>query len=114
MNANRIKLLPLGKTVVEVLSDFLKYLNDCAKQYIQAQHPGIGYNLWNGPEIHYVLSHPNGWEGPQQALMRQAAEKAGLIPSGGRNKLTFITEGGASLNRCIEKGSVNDSIRVSR
>lgn len=114
MSANRMKPLPLGKTVVEVLSDFLKYLNECAKQYIQEQHPGIGQSLWNGPEIHYVLSHPNGWEGPQQALMRQAAEKAGLVPSGGRNKLTFITEGEASLNRCIEKGLMNDSIRVWR
>ncbi|KAF9444306.1 hypothetical protein P691DRAFT_712054 [Macrolepiota fuliginosa MF-IS2] len=111
MAGNRISPLPLGKTIVEVLSDFLTYLNDCAKQYIQEQHPGIGSSIWTGQEIHYVLSHPNGWEGPQQTLMRQAAEKAGLVSSRGRNKLTFITEGEASLNRCIEKGLMSESIR---
>lgn len=107
----RIPDLPLGKTVVEVVADFLTYLNDCAKQYIQQVHPGIGVDLWSGREIHYILSHPNGWEGPQQALMKQAAEKAGLLKAGGRNQLTFITEGEASLNRCIEKGLMSDAIR---
>lgn len=111
--AAHIPPLPLGKTVVEVLADFLKYLNDCARQYIQEVHPGIGSSLWAGSEIHYILSHPNGWEGSQQALMKQAAEKAGLVPPGGRNKLTFITEGEASLNRCIEKGLMTEGIRVS-
>ncbi|KAF9444529.1 hypothetical protein P691DRAFT_736332 [Macrolepiota fuliginosa MF-IS2] len=111
MAKNRISPLPPRKTIIEVLSDFLKYLNDCAKQYIQEQHPGIGSSIWIGNEIHYVLSHPNGWEGPQQTLMRQAAEKAGLVPPGGRNKLTFITEGEASLNQCIEKGLMSGSIR---
>jgi hypothetical protein len=89
-------------------------LSDCAKQYIQETHPGIGTSIWEGKEIHYVLSHPNGWEGPQQALMRQAAEMAGLITKSGRNKVTFITEGEASLNRCIDKGLMSESIRVSR
>ncbi|KAF9444527.1 hypothetical protein P691DRAFT_736327 [Macrolepiota fuliginosa MF-IS2] len=102
--------LPLGKTVVEVLADFLEYLNSCAKQYIQDVEPVIGSSIWNGSEIHYILSHPNGWEGAQQTLMRQAAEKAGLMSSG-KNKITFITEGEASLNRCIEKGLMSESIQ---
>ncbi|XP_006460476.1 hypothetical protein AGABI2DRAFT_192172 [Agaricus bisporus var. bisporus H97] len=108
-----VKPLPFKKTVVEVLSDFLKYLNDCAKQYIQERHPGIGSSILEDAEIHYILPHPNGWEGQQQALMRQAAEKAGLISrcSHGRNKLTFITEGEASLNRCIEKGLMTEDIQ---
>ncbi len=109
----RIPPLPLSKTVVEVLSDFLEYLNDCARQYMQEVHPGIGTSLWAGSEIHYILSHPNGWEGPRQAVMKQAAEKAGLIKPGGRNHLSFITEGEASLNRCIEKGLKIDLIQVS-
>jgi hypothetical protein len=46
--------------------------------------------------------------------MKQAAEKAGLIIIGGHNKVTFITEGEASLNRCIDKGLMNESIKVSR
>lgn len=107
----KIPDLPLNKTVVDVLSDYLKHLNDCAKQYIQEREPTYGSDIWNGKEIEYVLSHPNGWEGPQQALMKQAAEKAGLITTGGRNKITFLTEGEASLNRCIEKGLMSESIR---
>jgi hypothetical protein len=110
----RIHALPFGKTVLDVFSDYLKYLNDCAKQYIQETHPGIGTSIWQGNEIHYVLSHPNGWEGSQQAFMKQAAEKAGLIIIGGRNKITFITEGEAILNRCIDKGLMNESIKVSQ
>jgi hypothetical protein len=112
-SGGHIKPLPLGKTVVEVLSDFLKYLDTCAKQYIKEVHPGIGSDVWDGREIHYILSHPNGWEGPQRTLMKQAAEKAGLISSSGRNQLSFITEGEASLNRCIEKGLMTGSVRVS-
>lgn len=110
----RIPPLPLNKTVVDVLSDFLKYLNNCAREYIQEVHPGIGTSVCAGSsEIHYILSHPNGWEGPQQALMKQAAEKAGLIKPGGRNQLSFITEGEASLNTCIEKGLKSDLVQVS-
>ncbi|KXN92817.1 hypothetical protein AN958_05794 [Leucoagaricus sp. SymC.cos] len=106
-----IPKLPPNKTAVDVFSDFLEYLNAYAKQFIEANHPGIGTSLWNGPEIHYVLSHPNGWGGPQQTMMKRAAEKAGLIRAGGRNKLSFITEGEASLNRCIDQGLMTESIR---
>jgi hypothetical protein len=45
--------------------------------------------------------------------MKQAAEKAGLVSSTGRNHLSFITEGEASLNRCIEKGLMAGSVQVS-
>lgn len=110
----KIPNLPPNKTALDVLSDYLKYLNDCAKQWIKETHPGIGTSIWEGPEIHYILSHPNGWEGPQQAVMKQAANKAGLVTPEGRNKITFITEGEASLNHCIEKGLMNESIQVSR
>lgn len=105
--------LPLGKTVVGVLSDFLEYLNDCARHYIQQVHPGVGTSIWSGTEIHYILPHPNGWEGSQKALMKQAAEKAGLITPNGRNQLTFIAEGEACLHRAISgKGFMSKSIRV--
>ncbi|XP_006460478.1 hypothetical protein AGABI2DRAFT_203545 [Agaricus bisporus var. bisporus H97] len=109
-SAGHLKPLPLGKTVVHVLTDFMKYLNTCAKQWIQEVHPGIGSDVWDGREIHYVLSHPNGWEGPQRTLMRQAAENASLVPPNGRNQLSFITEGEASLNRCIEKELLTPSV----
>ena len=51
-------------------------------------------------EIDFVLSHPNGWEGAQQAEMRRAAVLAKLIPdtTAGHARLSFVTEGEASLH----------------
>ncbi|KAF8840352.1 hypothetical protein BDN67DRAFT_1011541, partial [Paxillus ammoniavirescens] len=51
----------------------------------------------------FVLTHPNGWEGLQQQQIRQAAELAGLIPSGDehRPRIHLLTEGEASLHFCV-------------
>ncbi len=105
--------LPPGKMVVEVLSDFLRYLNNCAQEYIQEVHPVTGTEIWSSQEIQYILTHSNGWEGPQQASMRQAAQEAGLVKPDGGNQLCLIAEGEAGLHLCIERGLMNDSIRVS-
>ncbi|KAK1227388.1 hypothetical protein PQX77_009615 [Marasmius sp. AFHP31] len=60
-------------------------------------------------EIEYVLSHPNGWEGAQQAQMRQAAINAGLVSADeADSRLQFVTEGEASLHYCINKGVMRD------
>ncbi|KAG6816742.1 hypothetical protein H0H87_003331 [Tephrocybe sp. NHM501043] len=73
--------LPENKTVIEVLSDFLEYLYKCARRYIEETHAN-GAHLWASLEknIEFVLTHPNGWEGPQQSQMRRAAIRAGLVP----------------------------------
>lgn len=105
-------LLP-GKAEVEVLSDFLRYLNDCSREYIQEVYPVFGASYWGGREIHYILTHSNDWGIPQQVLMRQAAEGAGLVLSSRQNQLWFITEGEASLHLCIDKGLLDDPIQVS-
>jgi hypothetical protein len=106
--------LPPGKTAVDVFSDFLRYLDTCFKQYIEETH-AAGARLITSSKINYILSHPNGWEGAQQSLMRQAAVQAGLVSSSleDQENISFITEGEASLNFCIEKGLMNDSISVS-
>jgi hypothetical protein len=99
--ADGIPPLPLNKTVVEVFADFLAYLLECASSYIQETHAN-GAGLWLSvkDEIHFVLSHPNGWEGPQQAEMRKASVLAKLIPdtTAGHARLSFVTEGEASLH----------------
>lgn len=96
--------LPPNKAVVEVFSDFLRYLHKCARLYIQETHAN-GTSLWNSisGKISYVLTHPNGWEGPQQAQMREAAIRAGLISDNveGRSRVSFVPEGEASLHFCI-------------
>ncbi|KAJ2917220.1 hypothetical protein MD484_g3186, partial [Candolleomyces efflorescens] len=103
----QIPPLPLNKTVIDVMSDFLAYLFECAATFIQDTHAN-GRDLWDSVrnEIDFVLSHPNGWEGFQQTQMREAIVKARLIPdtNKGHARVSFVTEGEASLHFSIENG----------
>ncbi|KAF8840351.1 hypothetical protein BDN67DRAFT_903748 [Paxillus ammoniavirescens] len=96
--------LPRGKTAVQVLGDFMRYLFACTRTYIVESHVD-GASLWRSVEnrIEFVLTHPNGWEGLQQQQIRQAAELAGLIPSGDKHqaRIHLLTEGEASLHFCV-------------
>ncbi|KAF8984611.1 hypothetical protein BDQ17DRAFT_1548799 [Cyathus striatus] len=97
----------LNKTIIEIFADFMKYLYQCTGNYIKETH-GNGGSLWSSVEnrIHFVFSHPNGWEGPQQSQMRRAAVLAGLIPdmSAAQDRISFVTEGEANLHFCIQNG----------
>ena len=101
--------------MVEVLADFLKYLLECASSYIQDTHVN-GPDLWNSvkPTIDFVLSHPNGWEGTQQSEMRRAAVLAGLVPNNpnGHARLSFVTEGEASLHFSVQNGLPAGALKV--
>ena len=107
--------LPPNKTVVDVFSDFLAYMFKCARDYIQETHPG-GAQLWSSvaENIDFVLTHPNGWEGSQQSLMRLSAIQAKLVPDSdsGRARVSFVTEGEASLHFCLSKGLVSEGVKV--
>jgi hypothetical protein len=61
-----------------------------------------------------VLSHPNGWEGKEQSQMRKAAVKAGLVPDtqAGHARISFVTEGEASLHFAIENGVLTQTMEV--
>ena len=93
----------------------MRYLYACARTYIQDTHED-GNELWASLEhqIDYVLTHPNGWEGPQQEQMRQAAVMAGLVPdtSAGRLRIRFVTEGEASLHFCLQNGLGTQALKV--
>lgn len=99
--------LPRGKSVVQIFADFLTYLFRCARAYIQETHAN-GFALWDSVKdsIDYVLSHPNGWEGFQQSMLRQAAVLAGFVPDNqkGHARISFVTEGEASLHFAIRNG----------
>jgi hypothetical protein len=113
--SNDIPPLPLNKTVVEVFADFLAYLFECASSYIQDTHAN-GVDLWASVkgQIDFVLSHPNGWEGTQQSEMRKAAVLAGLVPdtTAGHARLSFVTEGEASLHFAIQNGLPVGAMKV--
>jgi hypothetical protein len=106
----KIPPLPKGKSVVEVFADFLQYLYNCTRDYIQERSHGRSTWLLLEATAEIVLTHPNGWEGGQQERMRQAAIKAGVIPDTpeGRNRLFFVPEGEASLHFCVQNDWVTD------
>ncbi|KAF8802605.1 hypothetical protein BYT27DRAFT_7260908 [Phlegmacium glaucopus] len=112
--ASQIPALPRGKTIIELFADFLRYLHQCVRTYIEETH-AAGEILWRNLEscTEFVLTHPNGWEGAQQSQMRAAAVMAGLISDdeAGHSRLSFVTEGEASLHFCIQNGLVNDAIK---
>ncbi|KAJ7073106.1 hypothetical protein C8F01DRAFT_1362300 [Mycena amicta] len=102
-----IPALPATKSAVDVFADFLEYMLKCARTYI-AEHYPSGDAMWITLEdtMEFILTHPNGWEGEQQAKMRSAAVRAGLVPdtAADRARIHFVTEGEASLNFCILNG----------
>ena len=112
---NKIPPLPRGKSAIDVFADFLRYLHQCARTFIEETHAN-GVELWHTLEdrTKFILTHPNGWEGPQQSMMRTAAVKAGLIPDNrdGHSHFSFVTEGEASLHFCVQSGLINDAIKV--
>jgi hypothetical protein len=109
--------LPQDKTAEEILGDFINYLYTSTQKYIKESHPA-GAAFWKSVEntVEYVLSLPNGWEGSQQAQMRRAAIKAGLVANDAQaqERISFVTEGEASLHYCIQKGITKEAVQVGR
>ena len=99
---DKLPPLPTGKSATDVFTDFTRYLFQCAKSYIQTHHPAF---LWLASEdsIHYIFTHPNGWEGVPQQIYRRAIERAGLVPSTpeGRSRVHMLSEGEASFHFCM-------------
>ncbi|KAF9526174.1 hypothetical protein CPB83DRAFT_885041 [Crepidotus variabilis] len=60
--------------------------------------------------IHFILSHPNGWEGKEKTQMREAAGKAGLIfdTAESQKRISFVTEGEASLHFAMQNDLLSD------
>ncbi|KIL54244.1 hypothetical protein M378DRAFT_92924, partial [Amanita muscaria Koide BX008] len=98
----KLRSFPKNKTPVQVFGDFLGYLFQSTKKYIIESETWS----WNSVEknTYFVLSHPNGWEGKQQSQMRKAAAAAGLVDkSEALERISFVSEGEASLHFCLNK-----------
>ncbi|KAG2129861.1 uncharacterized protein EDB93DRAFT_1265156 [Suillus bovinus] len=103
-----IEPLPQGKSAVEVLADFMSYLFQCARTYIQEAHLDFWRSVKNS--IEFVFTHPNGWEGQQQQQIRRAVELAGLISSTEeQSHVHLLTEGEASLHFCVTNVIASDT-----
>ena len=111
----RLPALPPGKTVVDILADFLHYLVKCAQTFIEGIDPK-NVDLWSSfkEDIDFVISYPNGWE-EQQAQIRKAAVLAGLIPDNqsGQDRIAFVPEAEASLHFISYNGLLSRFFQVT-
>ena len=106
--------LPKGKTIVDLFADFIRFLFDSTIAHIKEVEP-TGELLWEnfGPTVELVLTHPNGWEGQQQEVMRRAVVQAGIFDvEEARSRVSFVTEGEASFNYCVTHTKSGNSLRV--
>ena len=107
--------LPKGKTIIDIFADFMRYLFDSAKALFKSSEPN-GELRWDSisGSIELVLTHPNGWGGPQQTHLRNAAIKAGIVPDtpAGHASVHFVTEGEASFNFCATNTQAGKNLKV--
>lgn len=99
--------------MIHLFADFMRYLFTCAEKFICETHPTVARSwsdLKKTGSITFVIAHPNGWEGAQQAKLRRSAVMGGLVPDtpDGRSRVSFVTEGEASLHFCIRGGFIDD------
>ena len=109
--------LPTGKTIIDVFVDFMRFLFHSTRKVFKDSEPN-GEIRWNSisGSIELVLTHPNGWRGPQQTHLRNAAIKAGIVQDtlAGRSRVHFVTEGEASFSFCAAYTEAGKGLRVCR
>jgi hypothetical protein len=73
--------LPKGKTIVDVFADFMGYLFDSTKELFKTSEPN-GESTWDSVSnsVELVLTHPNGWSGPQQTTTANRGDQSGDCP----------------------------------
>jgi len=106
--------LPKGKSIQDLFADFMRYLFASAKAFIQ-ESEALGGNLWESLErnIDLVLSHPNGWEGREQELLRKSVVQASIFTEGeALSRVSFVPEGEATFNFCVVHTKSVESLEV--
>ena len=106
--------LPPGKSIQDIFADFIRYLFNSAKAFIQESEP-MGKDLWERFEqkIHLILTHPNGWEGREQEFLRKSVVQASLFAENeALSRVSFVTEGEASFNFCVANTKCGESLKV--
>jgi len=106
--------LPKGKTIVDVFADFMRYLYDSTEALFKSSEPNIKWDSISTIEL--VLTHPNGWKGPQQGQLRTAVVKAGLIQDtpAEHARVHFVSEGEASFSFCATNTQAGENLKVCR
>ena len=110
--------LPRGKTIIDAYADFMGYLFESTKeQFETSELDGKRKPSWRTASKNFelILTHPNGWGGLQQAQLRAAAVKAGIVPDNraGHSRVQFVTDGEASFSFCATRTQAGGSLKVS-
>lgn len=112
LRSSTLPPLPPGKNLLQVFGDYMSYLMKCTSAFIRETHPNIPAQSFEQlrSKAEFIIAHPNGWEGAQQARLRKAAILGGLVPdtAAGKSRVSFVSEGEASLHYCIGEGLVGD------
>jgi len=106
--------LPKGKTIADVFADFMRYLYDSTEVLFKSSEPNVRWDSISTIEL--VLTHPNGWRGPQQGQLRAAAVKAGIIQDtpADHARVHFVSEGEASFSFCAINTQAGENLKVRR
>ena len=107
--------LPPGKSTQDLFVDFMRYLFDSAKAFIQESVEAIGEKIWESVEqnIDLVLAHPNGWEGREQQFLRESVVKASIFTEEeALSRVSFVTEGEATFNFCAIETKSGELLEV--
>ena len=104
--------LPRGKTIVDVFADYMRYLFESTETLFKSSEPNVRWDSISSIEL--VLSHPNGWGGPQQSQLRSAAIKAGIVSDTptGHAQVHFVAEGEACFNFCASEIQAGEKLKV--
>ena len=107
--------LPGGNTIIDVFADLMRYLFDTTKTEVEFWESD-GKPRWDSisESIELVLTHPNGWGGPQQAYLQDAAAKAGIVQDtpDGRSRVHFVAEGEANFSFYVAGAGESKNLKV--
>lgn len=96
--------LPVGVSIDKVYSDMLRWLIQHAMNFFKT-HTVDGEQIWAriGGHSTIILAIPNGWEMPQQHLLRKAVVMSNALPGNSEeDRVDFVTEGEASVHYALK------------
>ncbi|KAG8759784.1 hypothetical protein FRC11_001447, partial [Ceratobasidium sp. 423] len=107
------KDLPPGVSLEQIYSDFLGYLLEYTRTHFE-DHILDGKDIWQkfSPEMEVVLAHPNGWGIREQAFLRSAVIRAGLLTTDrALSQVRFVAEAEASVHFCIHHANLGSRLQ---
>jgi hypothetical protein len=95
--------LPANVSISTIYADFMAHLLAHTRKYLANE---FGQDPW--PELkdiaEIVIAHPNQYRAVQQAVLQEAAIRAGWITAeGAAERLFFVEEGEAAARFCIQE-----------